>query len=103
MKVIVLEITLESNYQKQDFEASPEEMLLDKSQLLGLTAPEMTVLVGGFRSLGISWGSDGVFTSDINKANDMLQGYRLIEKDENTIYSIVRYESPLILKKEMEV
>ena len=43
------------------------------------------------------------FTSDINKANDMLQGYRLIEKDENTIFSIVRYESPLILKKEMEV
>ena len=37
------------------------------------------------------------FTTDIDKANDMLQGYRLIEKDERVVYSIVRYESPLIL------
>ncbi len=58
------------NYQKQDFEASPEEMLLDKSQLLGLTAPEMTVLVGGFRSLGISRNNDGVFTNDINNLSN---------------------------------
>ncbi len=43
------------------------------------------------------------FTSDINKANDMLQGYRLIEKQDNVSYSIVRYESPLVLTKEMEV
>ena len=41
-------------------------MLVDKAQLLGLTAPEMTVLVGGFRSLGISASGDGVFTSDTN-------------------------------------
>ena len=33
---------------------SPEEMMLDRAQLLDLTAPEMTVLIGGFRSLGIS-------------------------------------------------
>ena len=32
----------------------PEEMMLDKAQLLGLTAPEMTVLVGGMRSLGVT-------------------------------------------------
>ncbi len=43
------------------------------------------------------------FANDVNKANDMLQGYRLIEKDERVVYSIVRYESPLILTKEMEV
>ena len=35
------------NYQKEEYAPSPEEMLLDKAQLLGLTAPEMTVLVGG--------------------------------------------------------
>ena len=41
------------------------------------------------------------FANDINKANDMLQGYRLIEKDKDTIYSIVRYESPLVLTEEV--
>ena len=54
------------NYQKTEYSVSPEEMLVDKSQLLGLTAPEMTVLVGGFRSLGISASGNGVFTSDTN-------------------------------------
>ena len=43
------------------------------------------------------------FTTDLDKANDMLQGYNLIEKEENVVYSIVKYEQPLILKKEMEV
>ena len=43
------------------------------------------------------------FANDVNKANDMLQGYRLIEKQDNVSYSIVRYESPLVLTKEMEV
>ena len=42
------------NYQKTDFTVSPEEMMLDKAHLLGLTAPEMTVLVGGMRALGIN-------------------------------------------------
>ena len=54
------------NYEKQDFKVSPEEMLLDKSQLLGLTAPEMTVLIGGFRSLGITSEKNGIFSNDIN-------------------------------------
>ena len=40
-------------------------------------------------------------TTDINKANDMLQGYNLINKDEDTTYSIVKYESPLVLTKEV--
>ena len=43
------------------------------------------------------------FTNDIDKANDMLQGYNLINKKEDVVYSIVKYEQPLILKKEMEV
>ena len=38
-------------------------------------------------------------TTDINKANDMLQGYNLIEKDKNTTYSIVKFEQPLVLKE----
>ena len=41
------------------------------------------------------------FTTDINKANDMLQGYTLINKDKDTTYSIVKYESPLVLTQEV--
>ena len=40
-------------------------------------------------------------TTDINKANDMLQGYTLINKDKDTTYSIVKYESPLVLTQEV--
>jgi catalase-peroxidase len=50
------------NYQKTSFSISPEEMMLDRAQLLGLTATEMTVLVGGMRALGISVDGHGVFT-----------------------------------------
>ena len=50
------------NYQKTAFLISPEEMMLDRAQLLGLTATEMTVLVGGMRALGISVDGHGVFT-----------------------------------------
>ena len=42
------------------------------------------------------------FTDNLDKANDMLQGYNLIEKDKDVVYSIVRYEQPLKLTKEME-
>ena len=45
------------------YSVSAEEMLLDKAQLLGLTATEMTVLVGGLRSLGISTDNRGIFTA----------------------------------------
>ncbi|MFS1510974.1 catalase/peroxidase HPI [Chengkuizengella sp. SCS-71B] len=52
------------NYQKKEYSISPEEMLIDKAQLLGLTAPEMTVLLGGMRVLGTNHGGTehGVFT-----------------------------------------
>ena len=50
------------NYQKSNSNVFPEELLLDRAQLLGLTAPEMTVLLGGMRSLGISEDGHGVFT-----------------------------------------
>jgi len=55
------------NYHNNDLEVTPEQMMLDKAQLLGLTAPEMTVLIGGMRSLGISFDGHGVFTDNTNK------------------------------------
>jgi len=55
------------NFQKADYSVSPEEILLDKAQLLGLTAPEMTVLVGGMRALGISTNGHGVFSATTDK------------------------------------
>jgi catalase-peroxidase len=52
------------NWLKRDYVVSAEEMLLDRTQLMGLTAPEMTVLVGGMRVLDVNHGgsSHGVFT-----------------------------------------
>ena len=40
------------------------------------------------------------YTNDLDKANDMLQGYKLVEKNEDVSYSIVKYETPLILERE---
>ena len=42
------------------------------------------------------------FTTNLDKANDMLQGYNLIKKEDNVIYTLVKYEQPLKLTKEME-
>ena len=52
------------NYLKKDYDAKPEELMLDKTQLLGLTAYEMTALIGGMRVLGTNFGGTkhGVFT-----------------------------------------
>jgi catalase-peroxidase len=52
------------NYQKAKYAVTPEELLVDKAQLLTLTAPEMTVLIGGMRVLGANHGGSkhGVFT-----------------------------------------
>jgi catalase-peroxidase len=52
------------NWQKQDYVVKPEELLLDRAQLLGLTAPEVTVLIGGMRVLGTNFAGSkhGVFT-----------------------------------------
>ncbi|SFJ73662.1 catalase/peroxidase HPI [Celeribacter neptunius] len=52
------------NWLKKDYVVAPEEMLLDRAQLMGLTANEMTVLVGGLRALGANYGGSthGVFT-----------------------------------------
>ena len=50
------------NYGEKEFAVAPEEIMLDKAQLLGLTPKEMTVLVGGMRAMGISSSGDGVWT-----------------------------------------
>ncbi len=55
------------NYQKKEYSVTSEELLVDKAQLLGLTAPEMTVLIGGLRVLGANHGGTdhGVFTDRV--------------------------------------
>jgi catalase-peroxidase len=52
------------NWLKKDYDVAPEELLLDRAQLMGLTAPEMTILIGGMRVLGTNHGEEkhGVFT-----------------------------------------
>ena len=51
------------NYLKKNFTVTPEELMLDRAHLLELTAPEMTVLVGGMRALGVSSDDRGVFSN----------------------------------------
>ncbi|SEM62663.1 catalase-peroxidase [Roseovarius tolerans] len=55
------------NWAKKDYVVSPEEMLLDRTQLMGLTAHEMTALIGGMRVMGTNYGgtSHGVFTDKV--------------------------------------
>jgi len=55
------------NWLKKDYVVSAEELMLDRTQLMGLTAPEMTVLVGGMRVLGTNHGGTkhGVFTDSV--------------------------------------
>jgi len=55
------------NWLKKDYVVPPEELLLDRTQLMGLTAPEMTVLIGGMRVLGTNYGGSrhGVFTDRV--------------------------------------
>ncbi|PHQ91588.1 MAG: catalase/peroxidase HPI [Idiomarina sp.] len=55
------------NYLKKDYAVPAEELMLDRTHLMGLTAPEMTVLVGGMRALGANYGESehGVFTDRV--------------------------------------
>ena len=55
------------NWQKDSYVVEPEELLLDRAQLMGLTAPEMTVLIGGMRVIGTNHGGSkhGVFTDKV--------------------------------------
>ena len=58
------------NFHAKGVNTAPEEVMLDKAQLLGLTASEMTVLLGGMISLGISSNGYGLFTEDSNKLSN---------------------------------
>ncbi|MCH4553406.1 catalase/peroxidase HPI [Aestuariibaculum lutulentum] len=88
------------NWQKKDYVVSPEEMLLDRAQLMGLTAPEMTVLVGGMRAMGTNYGGTkhGVFTNNVGaltndffvNLTDMAYKWKPIS---NGVYEIVDRKS----------
>jgi len=83
------------NWLKKDYIVSPEELLLDRTQLMGLTAPEMTVLIGGMRVLGTNYGETkhGVFTDAVGTlSNDFFvnltdMGFAW-EPTENGLYNI---------------
>lgn len=88
------------NYLKCEFTVKPEELLVDRTQLMGLTAPEMTVLVGGMRVLGTNFGAtkhgvltdrEGVLTNDFFvNLTDMK--YNWLPKDDG-FYDIVDRKS----------
>jgi len=58
------------NYSEKEFAVSPEEIMLDKAQLLGLTPAEMTVLVGGFRAMHLSATGEGIWSDKPALNND---------------------------------
>ena len=58
------------NYHRSGLSVSAEEIMLDKSQLLGLTAPEMTVLIGGMRSLGITASDYGLVSENTGELSN---------------------------------
>ncbi len=88
------------NWVKKDYAVMPEELLLDRAQLMGLTAPEMTVLVGGLRVLGANHGGTrhGVFTDRAGAlTNDFFvnltdMAYTWVPKGAN-LYDVVERKS----------
>ncbi|MDP6224546.1 MAG: catalase/peroxidase HPI, partial [Candidatus Poseidoniaceae archaeon] len=96
------------NFLKKNYAVSPEEMMLDKAQLLGLSAPEMTALVGGMRSLGVSsderglWGGDSKLDSswfstllDMNVAWTATGSNSYVARDRNSgadVRTATRYD-----------
>ncbi|MBK0370206.1 catalase/peroxidase HPI [Flavobacterium agrisoli] len=86
------------NWLKQEYVASPEEMLLDRAQLMGLTAPEMVVLIGGMRVLDTNYGGtklgvltdrEGVLTNDFF-VNITDMNYSWKPSEENLYYIVDR-------------
>ena len=60
----------------------------------------MYLIIKEIKLSGTSIYNVASFTDNVDKANDMLQGYNLIEKEKNVVYSIVKYEQPLQLERE---
>ncbi|MFQ3258578.1 MAG: catalase-peroxidase, partial [Pseudoalteromonas distincta] len=91
------------NYLKNDFSVSSEELLLERSQLMGLTAPEMTALMGGMRVLGTNYAGTkhGVFTDNVGTLStdffvnltDMANNWKPLEPG---IYNIVERKTGTI-------
>jgi len=83
------------NFMKKDYTVKPEELMLDRTQLMGLTGPEMTALIGGMRVLGTNHGDTrhGVFTDREGQlTNDFFvnltdMAYRWVPTGEN-LYEI---------------
>lgn len=88
------------NWLKKDYAVKPEELLLDRTQLMGLTAPEMVVLIGGMRVLGTNYGGTkhGVFTERVGLlTNDFFvnltdMSYKWVPAG-NNLYHIVERKS----------
>lgn len=88
------------NWMKDDYVVKPEELLLDRAQLLGLTGPEMTALLGGMRVMGTNHGGTGhgVFTDNVGAlTNDFFvnltdMGYKWVPRGNNA-YDIVERKS----------
>jgi catalase-peroxidase len=88
------------NWLKQDYAVAPEELLLDRAQLMGLTAHEMTCLIGGMRAIGANHGgaAHGVFTDRPGAlttdffVNLTDMAYRWVPKD-GGVYDIVDRQS----------
>ncbi len=87
------------NYLKTQYTISTEELLIDKAQLLTLTAPEMTVLVGGMRSLGANFdgSSHGVFTE---KKEELSNDFFVNLLDMSTEWSAVDDTKELFARKD---
>lgn len=91
------------NWLKKEYAVNPEELLLDRTQLMGLTAVEMTVLIGGMRVLGTNYGNtkhgvftdrEGVLTNDFFvNLTDMNYYWKPVS---NNLYHIVDRESSVI-------
>ena len=78
------------NYVEKEFAVSPEEIMLDKAQLLGLTPVEMTLLVGGMRAMGVSSSGEGCWTNT-TLSNDWFKTLLSMEvKWESTGYNSYR-------------
>ncbi|MBI2240545.1 MAG: catalase/peroxidase HPI [Magnetospirillum gryphiswaldense] len=98
------------NWLKKDYVVTPEEMLLDRAQLMGLTAPEMTALVGGLRVIGANHGGsrNGVFTDKVGALStdffvaltDMAYNWKLAGKN---LYDIVERKSGAVKWKATRV
>ncbi|SEJ38395.1 catalase-peroxidase [Dyadobacter koreensis] len=84
------------NYRKAKFSVSTEELLIDKAQLLTLTAPELTVLVGGMRALGTNFdgSKNGVFT---NRPGQLTNDFFVNLLDMNTAWKSISDDRELYL------